>query len=76
LGYLYWIRRFWQFSGRRDRRSCGAEEVTAFLNHLATERAVATATQSQALAALLFLYRKVLGVDLPWLDDLVRPPIR
>jgi site-specific recombinase XerD len=50
----------------------GAKELTAFLNHLASERQVAAATQNQALAALLFLYREVLGMALPWLDDLVR----
>src|SRR5690606_33427852 len=46
--------------------------VTAFLSALATERKVAASTQNQALAALLFLYREVLGVELPWLDDVVR----
>ena len=51
----------------------GAREVTKFLSHLASERDVAAATQQQALSALLFLYRHVLEIDLPWLDDLVRP---
>ena len=50
-----------------------AKEVTAFLTHLAVDRDVAAATQQQALSALLFLYKQVLGVDLPWLDDIVRP---
>jgi integrase len=48
-------------------------EVTAFLNHLALERKVAAATQNQALSALLFLYREVLGCELPWLDGVQRP---
>jgi integron integrase len=46
--------------------------VTAFLNHLAREREVAASTQNQALSALLFLYREVLGMPLPWLDELER----
>lgn len=49
----------------------GAVEVTAFLTHLATERRVAPSTQNQAKAALLFLYKEVLGVQLPWLDEVV-----
>ena len=56
----------------------GAPEVTAFLSWLATDRNVAAATQNQALAALLFLYKAVLERDLPWFDDLVRAkrPVR
>ena len=50
----------------------GAAEVSRFLSALAVEGRVSASTQNQALAALLFLYRRVLGVDLPWLDDLVR----
>ena len=50
----------------------GAAEVEAFLTHLAVAGQVASATQNQALSALLFLYRQVLGVELPWLDDVVR----
>jgi hypothetical protein len=50
----------------------GAAEVTAFLTALAVRERVAASTQNQALNALLFLYREILGVELPWLDDLVR----
>lgn len=50
----------------------GAAEITAFLTSLAVRDKVAVSTQNQALSALLFLYRDVLGVDLPWLDDVVR----
>lgn len=50
----------------------GGAEVEAFLTHLAVEGGVSAATQSQALSALLFLYREVLGVDLPWLDNVTR----
>ena len=76
--YLYWIRYFIRWSGKRHPRDMGAPEVTGFLNFLANERSVAAATQNQALSALLFLYGKVLEVRLPWLDALVRAkrPVR
>jgi integron integrase len=76
--YLGWMRRYHAFHGRRDPAHLGAEHVTTFLNSLAVEGRVAAATQNQALAALLFLYREVLGITLPWLDDLVhaRMPAR
>src|SRR5689334_6894417 len=70
--YRHWIVRFLRFHGCRHPRELGAAEVSAFLTHLAVHQHVAAATQNQALAALLFLYRRVLGIDLPWLDDLVR----
>jgi len=76
--YWYWIRWFIRFHGTRHPAQLGAAEVSAFLSWLATERDVAAATQNQALSALLFLYQKVLGVELPWLDELVRAkrPVR
>jgi len=70
--YVHWIRRFIYFSGRRHPAELGAAEVTAFVSHLARERDVAAATQNQALSALLFLYKEVLGQPLPWLDELER----
>lgn len=70
--YLFWIRRFILFHGKHHPATLGGAEVTAFLTHLAVDRQVAAATQAQALAALLFLYRRVLEVDLPWLDAVVR----
>lgn len=70
--YAHWIRRFILFHGRRHPREMGEAEVTAFLNHLATGRNVAPGTQNQALSAILFLYREVLGLELGWLDGLVR----
>lgn len=69
--YLHWIKRFILFSGKRHPREMGAAEVTAFLTDLAITRHVASATQNQALAALLFLYKEVLTAPLPWLDELV-----
>ena len=76
--YWYWIRYFIFFHRRRHPAEMGAAEVTAFLSWLATERNVAAATQNQALSALLFLYQKVLGLELPWLADLARAkrPVR
>ena len=70
--YLHWIKRFILFHGKRHSREMGAVEVEAFLTHLAVEGRVAAATQNQALSALLFLYREVLNIDLPWLDKVVR----
>ena len=76
--YWYWIRHFIFFHGKRHPVELGAAEVTAFLSWLASRRNVAAATQNQALSALLFLYKHVLGVDLPWLAGLVRAqrPVR
>jgi len=70
--YLQWIKRFIFFHGKRHPRDLGAAEVEAFLSHLATEGNVSASTQNQALSALLFLYREVLGIDLPWMDSMVR----
>jgi hypothetical protein len=70
--YVQWIRRFILFSGKRHPRNMGIVEVEAFLTHLAVEGKVSASTQNQALAALLFLYREVLGLDLPGLKDVVR----
>lgn len=76
--YVFWVRRFVVFHGKRHPTEMGAPEVSAWLSHLAVEGRVAASTQNQALAAVLFLYRHVLGVDLPWLEDLVRArrPVR
>jgi integron integrase len=70
--YVQWIKRFIFFHGKRHPAEMGAAEVTAFLTFLAVHGKVAASTQNQALSALLFLYREVLGVELPWLDDVVR----
>ena len=65
--YVDWIRRFIVWSGKRHPREMGALEVRGFLTHLASERNVAAATQNQALNALVFLYREVIGGELEWL---------
>jgi integron integrase len=69
--YVDWVRRFIVFHGRRHPDQLGAAEVQAFLTHLAVERSVSSSTQNQAKAALLFLYREVLGLQLPWLDEVI-----
>jgi integron integrase len=71
--YVAWIRQFIRWHGLRHPRQMGAPEVEAFLAHLANERRVSVATHRQALSALLFLYREVLGLKLPWLQELGRP---
>jgi integron integrase len=70
--YVAWIRRYILFHDRRHPLEMGGPEVERFLSHLATERRVASATQAQALAAVLFLYKCVLNVDLPWLGNVIR----
>ncbi len=70
--YVEWVRRFILFHGKRHPKEMGAGEVEAFLSHLAVERHVAASTQNQAKAALLFLYKHVLGIELPWLDEVVQ----
>jgi integron integrase len=76
--YTHWIKRYIFFHGKRHPAEMGAAEVSAFLTALAVQGKVAASTQNQALSALLFLYREVLGAELPWLDDVVRAkrPVR
>jgi len=70
--YVQWIRRYILFHDKRHLRDMGVAELEAFLTHLAVEGRVAASTQNQALSALLFLYREVLAINLPWLDNVVR----
>jgi integron integrase len=67
--YVDWIKRFILHNGKKHPNELGAEEVEAFLTHLAVQGRVAVSTQNQAKSALLFLYREVLGDELPWLDN-------
>ncbi|HSI22981.1 MAG TPA: integron integrase [Methylophilaceae bacterium] len=67
--YVDWIKRFILHNGKKHPNELGAEEVEAFLTHLAVQGRVAASTQNQAKSALLFLYREVLGDELPWLDN-------
>ncbi len=70
--YVRWIRRFVLFHNKRHPAEMGGEEIREFLSHLAIEGDVAASTQNQALSALLFLYRNVLGKELPATLDAVR----
>lgn len=67
--YTDWVRRFILHFGKKHPREMGAAEVEQFLTHLAVQGRVAAATQNQARCALLFLYREVLAMELPWLDN-------
>jgi integron integrase len=76
--YIRWIRQYILFSGKRHPEELGAQEVSAFISHLAVGRDVAASTQTQALSALLFLYREVLACPIEWVDDIERAkrPVR
>ena len=70
--YVGWIRRFILFHAKRHPLEMGEDEITQFLSALAVQGEVSASTQNQALCALVFLYRHVLGQNLGWLDDVVR----
>src|SRR5712691_2133400 len=74
--YVQWVKRFILFHGKKHPSEMGSEEINEYLTHLAVERHLSASTQSQALAAILFLYRDVLGEEVPWLTELVRAPRR
>ena len=76
--YVDWIKRFILFHGKRRPESMAAAEVESFLTHLAVKQHVAASTQNQAKSALLFMYKHVLGVELPWLDGVeqAKTPVR
>ena len=70
--YLGWARRYILFHGKQHPARLGKEAIEAFLSHLAGDRRVAPSNQNQALNGILFLYRHVLEMDVPWLEDVVR----
>ena len=70
--YLHWVKAFVRFHGLKHPASMGAPEVESYLTYLAVERHVSSSTQNQALSGLLFLYREVLEIELPWLDGIER----
>lgn len=70
--YADWVRRYVFFHQKRHPREMGPGEIQAFLTHLAVDRHVSPSTQNQAKSALLFLYREVLQVELPWLKEIVQ----
>ena len=70
--YIGWIYRYILFHQKRHPAEMAKTEIEAFLSYLAIKREVSPSTQNQALQALLFLYRQVLGIELPWLDEVIR----
>ena len=70
--YVGWVRRFILYHGKRHPAEMGKQEVEEFLTHLAVKRHVSPSTQNQALQAILFLYSRVLELELPWLEDVTR----
>jgi len=74
--HVHWAEYFLRWHGTRHRHEPGAREAEAFLTHLTAERRVSVSTHHQALSAILFLYREVLGVDLPWMQELGPPRAR
>jgi len=74
--YVYWVRLFIRFHGRRHPATLGGSDVEAFLSWLANARRVAVSTHKQALSAILFFYGKVLGLELPWMTEIGRPQVK
>ena len=70
--YAYWVRYYIHWHGMRHPRDMGGVEINEFLSMLANTKNVAASTQNQALAALLYLYKNVLDMDLPWIDGIER----
>ena len=73
--YVNWIKRYILHYGKTHPKNMGAEQVEAFLTHLAVQRNVSASTQNQAKSALLYLYKEVLGVELPWLDNVTQAKV-
>jgi integron integrase len=71
--YVHWIKTYVRFHRLKHPAEMGGDEVVAFLTHLSTHQQVSVSTHRQALSALLFLYRQVLGQNLPWMEDIARP---
>ena len=76
--YRHWVHEYILFHGKRHPAQMGADEIQTYLSYLATRRRVSASTQNQALSAILFLYKKVLDIELPWMGEIVRAkrPVR
>ena len=70
--YWHWTKRFVLWSGKRHPRDMGAQDVSAFLSWLATDQRVSASTQRQALHGILFCYQAAIGLEIGWIDDIVR----
>ncbi len=71
--YVFWVRQYILFHGKRHPKEMGPNEVSAYMTHLAADKLVSVSTHKQALSAITFLYRHVLRQELPWLQEIVRP---
>ena len=71
--YVFWVRQYILFHGKRHPKEMGPNEVSSFMTHLAANKQVSVSTHKQALSAIIFLYRHVLRQELPWLQEIVRP---
>jgi site-specific recombinase XerD len=70
--YIYWIKQYIVFHGIKHPNTMGADELNAFLTHLAVDKKVTASTQNQAFCAILFLYRQVLEKELPKIENVSR----
>ena len=73
--YVDWIKRYILHFNKTHPKDIGAAQVEAFLKHLAVQRNVSASTQNQAKSALLYLYKEVLGIELPWLDKVTQAKV-
>lgn len=70
--YWHWSKRFILWNGKRHPKDMGQAEVSAFLTWLATDGKVSASTQRQALHGILFMYQQALGIEIGWVDGIVR----
>lgn len=70
--YVQWIRRYILFHNKKHPKDMGEKEINAFLKHLAVNRNVSASTQTQALSAILFLYKEVLGQEIGFIENIYR----
>jgi len=70
--YIHWIRRYIFFHNKKHPKDMGKDEIVRFLTHLAVDRQVSPSTQNLALSSILFLYKEVLKIELPWIDNFER----
>src|SRR4051812_16054711 len=68
--YVYWVRWFIRWHGLRHPKDMSGKEVEAFLSMLADDRKAAPSTHRQALSAILYLYKEVLNIELPWMQEI------
>lgn len=70
--YVYWIKDFIHFNGKKHPKELSKENIESYLTHLAVKRNVSASTQNQALSSILYLYKNIIKKEVGWLDDVVR----